>query len=445
MRTLHPPVRSGLAALLLWGALFSPVPVSARSSPAYSPDRGATAPAQHNTVRRVKKKVARQPVGPALVTDLRIRSYPERVRIVLDLQRSVKFSQTRKKRPDRVIVELLNAKLTRTVQAKVSDQALPGEVQIAQTRPQSVTVSFNLEKISDYKLLPLKEPDRLVLEIYYPTDNHQVEAPPQPPEQSLSPSPSAEPPSAPEAPAPLAPPPHLKSARRPARDDIKTIVIDPGHGGKDPGAIGRGKAVEKQITLKVGLKLRDLITQRLGRRVLMTREHDVFIELVDRTKFANSHGADLFVSIHVNSHPQRSTKGIEVYHFGKASDRRALEVAARENGTPIESTGVGWQYLVADLLTDKKIEDSLALAWTARQAMVANLNSHYDVVDLGVKTAPFYVLRFTTMPSILAEIAFISNPTEERLMQGEAFLTRMAEAIFEGIKAFLNPVQTASR
>ena len=249
----------------------------------------------------------------------------------------------------------------------------------------------------------------------------------------------------PEIPAPRAPPPSLKSARRPVRDDIKTIVIDPGHGGRDPGAIGRGKAVEKQITLKVGLKLRDLITQRLGRHVLMTRDRDVFVELEDRTKFANSHDADLFVSIHVNSHPQRSTKGLEVYHFGKASDRRALEVAARENGTPIESTGVGWQYLVADLLTDKKIEDSLQLAWTARQAMVANLTSHYDVVDLGVKTAPFYVLRFTTMPSILAEIAFISNPTEERLMQGEAFLTRMAEAVFEGIKAFINPVQTASR
>lgn len=459
MRTLHPLVRSGVAALLLWGALFTPVHAFAASSPAYSPDRGAAAAARHSAVHRVKRKAVRQPAGLAFVTDLRIRSYPERVRIVLDLQRSVKFSQTRKKRPDRVIVELQNTKLTKTVQAKVSDHALPGEIQIAQTRPQSVTVSFNLEKISDYKLLPLKDPDRLVLEIYYPTDNHQVEAPPQPlaqattpapappqpPEQSPSPSPSMEPPPAPEASPPKAPPPHLKSARRPARDDIKTIVIDPGHGGRDPGAIGRGKTVEKQITLKVGLKLRDLITQRLGRRVLMTRERDVFIELEDRTKFANSHGADLFVSIHVNSHPQRSTKGIEVYHFGKASDRRALEVAARENGTPIESTGVGWQYLVADLLTDKKIEDSLELAWTARQAMVANLNSHYDVVDLGVKTAPFYVLRFTTMPSILAEIAFISNPTEERLMQGEAFLTRMAEAIFEGIKAFLNPVQTASR
>jgi N-acetylmuramoyl-L-alanine amidase len=416
---------------MLWAALLAPWPVGAAPSLTYAPDRRPTAPAQDRAIHRVKKKPARQPSRPALVTDLRVRSYPDRFRIVFDLQHSVKFSQTRRKRPDRIIVELQNAKLTKTVQAKVSDQILPGEVQITQPRSQSVAVSLNLERISDYKVLPLKEPDRLVLEIYYPTDDRPVEG--------------TEPSSPPEATPGPTPPPQLKSAQRPARNDIQTIVIDPGHGGKDPGAIGRGKVAEKHITLKVGLKLRDLITRRLGRRVLMTRDHDVFLELEDRTKFANSQGADLFVSVHVNSHPQRSTRGLEVYHFGKASDRRALEVAARENGTPIESTGVGWQYLVADLLTDKKIEDSLDLAWTTRQAMVGYLDGQYDVVDLGVKTAPFYVLRFTTMPSILAEIAFISNPTEERLMRGDAFLTRMAEAIFEGIKAFINPVQTAAR
>jgi N-acetylmuramoyl-L-alanine amidase len=106
---------------------------------------------------------------------------------------------------------------------------------------------------------------------------------------------------------------------------------------------------------------------------------------------------------------------------------------------------VGWEYLVADLLTTKKAEESLDLAWTTKQAMVAHLDDHYDVVDHGVKTAPFYVLRYTAMPSILAEIAFISNPTEERLMQSDLFLSRMAEAIFDGIAAFIQPLQTASR
>jgi len=227
--------------------------------------------------------------------------------------------------------------------------------------------------------------------------------------------------------------------------EIRTIVIDAGHGGKDPGAIGRGGTAEKDITLKVGLLLRDLISKRLGTRVLMTRDRDVFVELEDRATFANRRDADVFVSIHVNSHPQRSTKGVEVYHFGEASDPRALAVAARENGTPIESTGVGWQYLVADLLTTKKMEESLELAWSTKQALVTILTSHYEVIDHSVKTGPFYVLRFTAMPSILAEIAFISNPTEERLMQADPFLTRIAEGIFEGIKAFVAPLNTARR
>jgi N-acetylmuramoyl-L-alanine amidase len=432
MQRMPSHTRSWLPLSLAGVFLLVSWPAGAAPPPAYTSGPRPSALAQAPAAHAVKRKPAKQAKGPALVTDLRMRSYPDRFRIVFDLQRNVTFSQTRKRRPDRVVVELQNAKLTKTVQEKVSDQALPGEIQITQGRPQSVTVSLSLDKISDYKLLPLREPPRLVLEIYYPTDDRQAEA--------AQPAPQAAPP-----PASAPPPPQLKSARRPVRNDIQTIVIDPGHGGRDPGAIGRGKVAEKHITLKVGLKLRDMIAKRLGRRVLMTRDHDIFLELEDRTKFANSQGADLFVSVHVNSHPQRSTRGLEVYHFGKASDRRALEVAARENGTPIESTGVGWQYLVADLLTDKKIEDSLELAWTTRQAMVGHLDDHYDVVDLGVKTAPFYVLRFTTMPSILAEIAFISNPTEERLMQSEAFLTRMAEAIFEGIKAFINPVQTAAR
>ncbi len=202
---------------------------------------------------------------------------------------------------------------------------------------------------------------------------------------------------------------------------------------------------EKDITLYVGLRLRDLIVRHLKKGVLMTRDRDVFIELEDRAKFANNMGADLFVSVHVNSHPQRSTKGVEIYHFGEATDRRALEVAARENGTPIKDTGIGWEYLVADLLTTKKVQESLELAWTTKKAMISRLDDYYDVEDHGVKTAPFYVLRFTTMPSILAEIAFITNPTEERLMQSDAFLNRIAESIFEGVKSYLKPLQTASR
>ena len=222
-------------------------------------------------------------------------------------------------------------------------------------------------------------------------------------------------------------------------------MIDPGHGGKDPGTHGRRGTEEKDIVLKVGLKLRDLLRKEQGYRVLMTRDRDVFVELEDRANFANTNEADLFISIHVNSHPQRSVRGIEIYHFGEAKDQRALEVAARENGTPLNSTGVGWEYLVADLLTAKKIENSLDLAWNTKEAMITHLNGHYALVDHGVKTAPFYVLRFTSMPSILAEIAYLSNSTEEQLLRNNTFLNRVAASIREGLKAYLESSNQSSR
>jgi len=180
-------------------------------------------------------------------------------------------------------------------------------------------------------------------------------------------------------------------------------------------------------------------------RVLMTRDTDVFVELEERAKFANRHEADLFVSIHVNSHPSRSVKGIEIYHFGEAKDQRALEVAARENGTPLSSTGVGWEYLVADLLTTKKIEESLELAWTAKESLVTYMNGRYTVTDHGVKTAPFYVLRYTSMPSILAEIAYISNPAEEVLLRKNIFVRDVAESLLNGVKSFLATDKPAAR
>ncbi|HET6674037.1 MAG TPA: N-acetylmuramoyl-L-alanine amidase, partial [Nitrospiraceae bacterium] len=228
-------------------------------------------------------------------------------------------------------------------------------------------------------------------------------------------------------------------------DAVKTIVIDPGHGGKDPGTIGRRGTTEKDITLKVGLLLKDRLSKLPNTRVIMTRERDTFVELEDRAKFANSNEADLFVSIHVNSHPHKSVRGLEIYHFGEAKDQRALEVAARENGTPLNTTGVGWEYLVADLLTSKKIENSLELAWTAKQAMVTGLNGRYSIIDHGVKTAPFYVLRFTTMPGILAEIAFMSNPAEEAQMKTPAFLAHIAESISDGVQAYLQPSRLTAR
>lgn len=470
MRTIHHAILTG-AALAVLVATPASLPMALSANLAFSQGSQALPPqSPAGRGRKARKKLVPAIATPALIRDVRFKAYQDHMRIVLDLQRSTSFTQNRMKNPDRIIIELQNALLGKNARDRLTETRWPEEIAIAQPHPRSVTISLDMSAVSDYKLLPLKSPDRLVVDVFQnhapvqpapPSQNHSVsdaspiappipDVSPAPPTPSIQPAPEPTPPPAPpapqvKAPAPRAVVPPARTEPRTARNDIKIIVIDAGHGGKDPGAIGRSGMAEKDITLFVSLRLRDLIIKRLGKGVLMTRDRDVFIELEDRAKFANAMGADLFVSIHVNSHPQRSTKGVEIYHFGEATDRRALEVAARENGTPIKDTGIGWEYLVADLLTTKKVQESLDLAWTTKKAMITRLDDYYDVEDHGVKTAPFYVLRYTTMPSILAEIAFITNPTEERLMQSDAFLNRVAESIFDGIKSYIKPVQTAAR
>lgn len=372
-----------------------------------------SASSDHSRVRGTAASLA-----PVTVRNFRVMTSPERTRLVLDLDRHTTVIEQRTADPSRVVIALPNAWLSRPAQTKAKNGTIPLPFSVTQQPSHVVAVSLPTTSFRTYKYFTLSSPPRLVIDVTplvtqdpsYAFDQHAVpQRPTSPASQLLT--------------------PRVKK--------YTTIVIDPGHGGKDPGARGFQKTEEKDITLKVGLQLRELLSKQPGVRVLMTRDRDVFIELEDRAKFANRNEADLFVSIHVNSHPSRAVKGIEIYHFGEAKDQRALEVAARENGTPISNTGVGLEYLLADLLTTKKIEESLELAWNAKEAMVSQMNGQYIVNDHGVKTAPFYVLRFTSMPSILAEIAYISNPDEEDLLKKPAFIRDVAQSLHQGIVSFL--------
>jgi len=364
---------------------------------------------------RVKDRVAS--LAPITVINLRAMSSSTGARLVLDLDREPEVTEQQADNPRRVIIALPNTLLSQAAQTQVEDGTVPFPFVITQIT-HAVAVSLPTTAFGTYKQFTLSDPPRLVIDVM-----PSLEQNPAPIEETQTTPPRAD---------PVSPPP-----TQPRAKSHTTIVIDPGHGGKDPGALGPRRTAEKDITLKVALRLKELLRKRPDVRVLMTRDRDVYLELEERARFANSHGADLFVSIHVNSHPSRLVKGLEVYHFGEAKDQRALEVAARENGTPISSTGVGWQFLVADLLTTKKIEASLELAWNAKEAMVTQMNGPYDVTDHGVKTAPFYVLRFTSMPSILAEIAFISNPDEEALLRKPTFINDVAQSLYQGILSFL--------
>jgi len=228
--------------------------------------------------------------------------------------------------------------------------------------------------------------------------------------------------------------------RNPFYREKKIVVIDPGHGGDDPGAIGPGGLKEKDVTLAIARYLKRILEERYNLRVYLTREDDRYLELKERTKIANKKAADLFVSIHANASPRRKASGIETYLLNWTNDKEAMRVAARENQISIEKLKQQQSELgmiLASLKRENKRDESLKLAHYIQHSLVMGLRPHYHVKDLGVKQALFYVLVGADMPSVLVEVGFISNPKEERLLRSNRFRRKTAEAIATGIFRYI--------
>lgn len=286
------------------------------------------------------------------------------------------------------------------------------------------------------------------------------------PSPRSSPSPSPSPTATPTpAPTPTPPPPTLVASSRPlpspspsptatplapqtnrsgsyslARQlglSARRIVIDAGHGGHDPGSIGRNGLQEKDLVLDVALRLSRLVKSQLGAEVVMTRDTDAFIPLEERTAIANAKGADLFLSVHANSSRSPKARGIETYFLNFAVDPHAEEVAARENAISA-ATMKDLQGLVKAITLNSKIDESRDFASSIQESMIEHLRPGYpDMQNRGVRTAPFYVLIGANMPSILAEIAFVSNPEEEKLLKSQDRRQQIAQSLFEGVRKYL--------
>jgi N-acetylmuramoyl-L-alanine amidase len=229
---------------------------------------------------------------------------------------------------------------------------------------------------------------------------------------------------------------------------IGKIVIDPGHGGHDTGTIGPNGLEEKDLVLDVGRRLGKLLQARLGADVVFTRKDDTFIPLETRTSIANQEQADLFVSIHANSSRDPDARGVETYYLNFTSSAEALDVAARENAASDKSIHE-LQDLVKKIALKEKIEESREFASNVQRALHTGLaTKNPGIRDRGVKKAPFIVLIGANMPSILAEISFVSNPGDERRLGTPEYRQRIAESLYRGISKYvsgLSGIKVASK
>lgn len=223
---------------------------------------------------------------------------------------------------------------------------------------------------------------------------------------------------------------------------VSRIVIDPGHGGHDPGAKGGGMN-EAELVLDVALRLEKLLAALPGVEVALTRRGNDFVALQERTAIANRENADLFLSIHANASAVPSARGVETYFLNFASNQGAAAVAARENATSDQTMGA-LQDVVKSIALNSKRDESRDFATYVQREMLDSLRSSNKALkDLGVKQAPFVVLIGASMPSVLAEISFLTNPQEAKLLKGGSYRQKIARALFEGIREYQNSLKRA--
>lgn len=340
-----------------------------------------------------------------LIEDLRFHSAHDATRVVIELNGPITYTVGRLRKPARLFVDLPKTRLPADWErrsVRVADGRLQS-IRIATNRPGVVRVVLDLYAQQNHHILTLKDPYRLVIDLQAQRDA-------------------------------AAPPKHTRKTPAPP----PTIVIDPGHGGKDPGALGPGGIREKTVVLRIAKALRDVIRKELpSYRVILTRERDVFIPLGQRARIANKQGAHVFISIHANASKNRQARGIETWYLSFSANERAQRRAARENNMSTKELS-DLQRILLDLRQTDRINQSAILAGLTQAALVKRVKAHYKrVPGRGVEGAPFVVLLNTAMPSILVEVAFVSNKRDARLLRKQSYQRALAEGIFTGIRKYL--------
>lgn len=358
-----------------------------------------------------------------LIKDMRHWDNPDFVRFVFDLSTPLEFASGKLANPERLFFDLKNTKLAKGVRRTFEiNSALVKSSRIGQYSYDTARIVFDLQSKSyNFKVTNLEDPPRLVIDIYTrgaknkATSDLSAEMKP---DDAVSPS-----------------KPQME------RFVKRTVVIDAGHGGHDPGAVGPSGLYEKNVVLDIAMRVREIMKKDYPfYNVILTRDSDVFIPLPERAEIANRNSADLFVSVHANSSTNRKARGIETYLLNWSNDAEALKVAARENAISLKKMkqmkgelGV----ILASLERESKRDESVKVAGSIQNSLASSVGQKYpDVNDLGVKQALFYVLVGAKMPSTLVEVSFISNPKEEKLLAGESYRQFLARSIADGIHKY---------
>lgn len=382
------------------------------------------------------KKDRSPPMGKlALVKNVRQWSDTDYSRVVIDLERDVSFKtfvlppNKGAGRPYRLVVDLDGSR-TRPGQVyklKVNDGIL-SSVRVCQNDKDKVRLVLDLTGKPSYNAFPLANPARLVVDVSTTKTIVPTRKPSSNKDNGIHKVRSG---------SPAKVPTNVPSLARQLALKVSTIVIDPGHGGKDPGAIGPGGVYEKDLVL---ILARDLATRlrKDGYTVYLTRDKDVFIPLEERTAFANRKKADLFISIHLNANSKTSVRGIETYFLNLTTDASAIQVAARENATTSKSLG-DLQLILNDLMLNSKINESSRFATGMQQNVMSSVKGvGYAGRDLGVKQAPFYVLLGAQMPSVLVELGFITNKNDLALLKKPSYRRSLVEGVAKGVDDYAN-------
>ena len=392
--------------------------------------------------KEIKETLSQAP-GLTQVQEIRHWSTPNYTRVVIDLERAVPFQSNLLeenkdlKKPRRLYLDLKGTYVSSEIESPIPIRdGLLRSARAGQYTKDTVRVVLDIDNIENYKIFPLHDPFRIVIDVRG-AEAKEKEEPKQVAKAESRPARRG-----------------IRKAKTPDKSvtlarqlglNVRRIVIDPGHGGKDPGCYFNGGIKEKNVVLMLAQILAQKVEEELDCRAFLTREKDVFIPLEKRTAFANMQKADLFISLHINAHKQAEVHGLETYYLNMATDERAVLVAARENATS-EKNISDLQSILNDLMLNTKISESSKLAHEVQKGIMSGVGKKYaEVRDLGVKQAPFYVLIGAEMPAILVETGFITNPAERKRLQSRKYLETMADGIVDGLEGYIRSLSRTAR